>query len=50
MGNTICERSHFREPDIRGPVEFEKTPAPDPADEFTKLSPIEIFELSLPFH
>jgi hypothetical protein len=44
----ICEKQAFREPDTSGPTEFLNRTFS--ADEVQRLSPIERFELTMPFH
>lgn len=39
---TICTKSHFREPDTAGPLEYEATLRPT-ISESDNMSPIEIF-------
>ena len=48
MGVAICERSNFQEPDTSGPMEFEKAKISELKVE--SMSPIEIFQIDLPFH
>ena len=44
----LCEKQSFREPVTKGPTEFSRRTLS--VDEVQHLSPIERFELTMPFH